>query len=698
MKNIRIFDDLVCPKCHSFLSHDHNKLICSSCRKDYPVINDTPDFRDRAGYWCNVSREKMQELNRLADISGDWLGTAKKTVPQYMDHFVSFNRADSQFLWPCTKDSKILDAGSMWGGIAVPAAQFHSEVYAVDKTVETLEFLRIRAQQMGFSNIHTVASGLEKLPFADDFFDLVVLSGVLEWVALEEEVVLERHWKKFGRGLRAEKALRYSEDPKTIQLRVLREIRRVIKPGGCIYLAIENRIGYIYLAGYPDDHMNIPFISFMPRSIANLLTKLILKREYRTHVHGIPGYRSLLKESGFRNIDFYGAFMHYITPSEVIPLDLIKNLKKEISSTKGILNRILLRFLPKGLLKWLSPSIIAIAVKGSSIANNEPRLIKLLRLAGLITNESSNVKIVKCDSRPGNDLTVNYWVYSDNKNRPRYFCKVCRNRESIDILDAESKNLKRVDFLLKDTRLVSNIPKLLYYGTIDDVTFMVTEFVEAKNSVFTFNDRLKTKLEYLDREIKMAIRFLASFQKHTIKTQVESTPYLISFLEDQKKILEKHSLLTEDAKKSIGGLKEELCRLKNFTIPLCAQHGDYDFCNTLFTKNELKIVDFEHFQEGCLPFLDLATLIFNPILVSSERKKNTLPLCVLLDRYNLTKYITSWISLYAELTGIPKQILRLVPPLAALEQRTKEYAYYRNPETFPINGAFEEFLRSRISF
>lgn len=359
MKDNIFNDNLVCPKCQSHLIDNDSRLICKSCGQSYPSVKGIIDFREKDAYWCNVSREKMEQLNSLARNSGDWLEAAEKVVPQYADHFKPFYRADSQFLWPTTKDSRILDAGSMWGGITILAAQFHAEVYAVDQTRETLEFLDIRAEQMGFDNIYTVASGLRKLPFPDDFFDLVVLNGVLEWVAFQQEVVLEKHWKKFGRGLRPEDSVRYTEDPTTMQLQVLQEMQRVLKHGGCLYLAIENRIGYIYLVGWPD-HMNIPFICFMPRCIANAVTKLFLKCPYRTYVYTIPGYKSLLRHSGFGHSEFYGAFSHYIRPLEIVPLDLIRKLKHKIVSTKSGIHKKLIRFVPAFLLKWLAPSIIAI--------------------------------------------------------------------------------------------------------------------------------------------------------------------------------------------------------------------------------------------------------------------------------------------------------------------------------------------------
>ena len=114
MENECMSDSLVCPYCHSQLALEYDNLSCRACDRHYPIIDGILDFRQRDEYWCNVSREKMQELNRITKETGDWLGSAKRIIPQYADHFIPFDRADMQFVWPTPKDSIILAAVSMW--------------------------------------------------------------------------------------------------------------------------------------------------------------------------------------------------------------------------------------------------------------------------------------------------------------------------------------------------------------------------------------------------------------------------------------------------------------------------------------------------------------------------------------------------------------------------------------------------------
>lgn len=684
--------EIVCPHCRCHLEVNSQVVHCTQCGKDFALVDGIPDFRYRDEYWCNVSREKMQELNGLAKATGDWLTSAKKIVPQYVDHFIPFDRADMQFLWPTTKDSIILDAGSMWGGWTIPAAQYHKEVYAVDKTLETLLFLKLRSEQMGFQNIHLVASPLRHLPFPDRFFDLVILNGVLEWVAFDQDVILERHW-----GKRRDDKAEYSEDPTQVQLAVLRELYRVIKPGGCLYLAIENRIGYIYLLGYPDDHMNIPFICFLPRRVANVITRWKLGCDYRTYVYTIPGYRFLLEGSGFSGCKFYGAFNHYNAPRTVIPLDLVEGFRGEIARKYGRRGRAFWAVVPSKLIKYFSPSVIALATKG--ISHAEGRVIRLLKLSGVVEENAPGLQAVKYESRRGNNLAVNYLVYSSGESWPRYFCKICRNKESTEFLASESRRLLEAHTLLRGTGLDGQIPKWRFFGTVDGITFLVTEFINARVSGFDFNSELTyVAMRRLNRAVNRGMEFLCRFQSVTVCGKVSSVE-LIGRIEEQRCMLGVQGLVSSESEALIGMLEKDIAEVRKFSVPVCAVHGDFDlFYNILFDSQGVRVVDFEHFEPKGLPFLDLMTLLFNPILVSREYVTKGVSLESLLSKGRIRDYMDNCLARYAEMSGVPRTVLRFAAGIAALEQRTKVYLPYRDPNTFPINRdrAFSELLKLRL--
>lgn len=698
-KHKAVNKNLVCPYCHNPLLMHKEQLLCDSCKKTYQIIDGIPNFCQKDEYWCNVHRETMQKLNTKAQESGDWHTTAKELIPEYFDHVEAFDRADAQFLWPTTSNSRILDAGSMWGGLTIPIAQYCDEIFAVDKTIETLSLLKIRAEQMGFKNIHVVASPLQHLPFPDDYFDLVILNGVLEWVAFDQEVVLEKHW-----GKKRNDSITYSKNPRQVQIDVLRELRRVLKPSGYLYLAIENSIGYQYLAGYPDDHMNLKYVSFLPRFFANAITKWKLNCKYRTYTYSLSGYRSLLKDSGFCDAKFYGAFSHYIAPSEIIPLNLIKYWKKIILPINSPLApryaKIAAKLFPRGLLKYVSPSFMIISRKNDKEEYKEPRIVQLLKKTELIKDFASiSIEIVKTGGRVGNYHTANFLIYNKDKSKPTYFCKICRDKKYVDFLETEAKKLYAVNQQLKKTELSSNIPKLLFFGTIDGITILVTQFIDGVYSDYNMHNSIsKNNLKMLDESVQLGINFLVKFQKYTHVRDVEVIPYLLLVVEKQKEILKERGQLTKDVDLYIKKLIAEIKTYKNLSIPICAVHGDYDFFyNILFNKSEIKVVDFEHFEQEGLPFLDLATLIFNPILMNYKLETG-MSLYSFMDKYNLRQYIAKWLNLYSELSGISIDVLKIFAPIAALEQQTKEYPYYRDPSTFPMYQweIFVELLSKRM--
>ncbi len=629
----------------------------------------------------------MRELIEISKKSGDWEASAEKLIPLYKPHIEPFQRADNQFLWPTAPDDKVLDAGSMWGGITIPAAQYHKEVYAVDKTIETLEFLDIRAAQMGFDNIRTVASSLDSLPFPDNFFDHVVLSGVLEWVAVDEDLDLKTQWSKMWMGVKLERNKRYSSDPQEVQLGVLKEMNRVLKPGGSLYLAIENRIGFIYLAGWPDDHMNLPFVCFLPRIIANAITRLLLGCDYRTYVYTIPGLRSLLSAANFQRPHFYGVFPHYIRASYALPLDLVGRTKADIQADSTRVPKFLLQFIPPSMLHHLSPSLISIALKQNSTRRKEPRIIRLLKIAGLLKTDFFNYRVVMLNSRSGNDHTVNYAVYTDGGQTAKYFCKICRHKTSTSILENEAGNLKRlVGEVFKNTDIETHLPQLLFFGKIEGITFLVTNYITGHRASFDFNTRLNKKnLNRMAPEIKSAIAFLVRFQEHTKIRSVDASNYLAPILEKQRQLLKCKGLLTPKTDFCILQLIRRIMDMNGVRLPLCGVHGDYDFFyNIMFGQSGIKVFDFEHFEMEGLPFFDFVTLVFNPILLSHEYAKRKILLDTLLQGTPLLNFVRDSFVMYAELSNIPMDLLTLAPAIVALEQKLNEYPPSRNPNDFPI--------------
>jgi SAM-dependent methyltransferase len=697
-----ITETVVCPQCHGRLVETDGVLVCSKCSKNYPIKGGIPDFRDKDLYWGNVAREKMKSLIRRAEETGDWLKSAREIVPEYAEHFIPFSRSDSQFLWPTNKDSVILDAGSMWGGLTVPAAQFHRHVYAVDKTIESLEFLKIRAAQIGLKNISAVATAVNSLPFPDNFFDLVILNGVLEWVGLKEDTILEQHWT----GKREETEV-YGEGPEEMQSVVLREALRVLKPTGSLFIAIENRYGIQYFLGYPDDHNNVRWVTFLPRAAASFISKMAGKGAYRTYVYSPAQLTRLVRRVGFSVSSMFGVFPHYIKVKKAYPLEMGPQFKSEIeidSIVPKILHRIVRPFIPSSLTSVTSPSLFAICGKDAN--GSIPRIQSVLTKVNVI-KPGADVRFVLSNNRFGNSNSANVIVYDGNR-RPIFFCKIARDARCSG-LETEARNLAS----LRENLKLSNdakfrVPELIYFGVVDNLTILVTSYMNVKSAGLGWHflvnkacDRLGLRnnllrnaidsleerlfLKRMDKRIRPAIAALADFQKRTgcgtVNVKSALSGLVATYLKSEPK-------LSPAVNSSLASLQAAIEKLPQRDVLVCAVHGDYDFDNVLFSPDgRIALVDFEHVEKQGLPFFDLALLIFNPLLMKWERSRHKDgSFAKYLNDCGAMDYIADWLELFCDFHALPHSLVPVIPLAAAVEQNTKSYPEFRNPDTYPMYG------------
>jgi SAM-dependent methyltransferase len=153
------------------------------------------------------------------------------------------------------KAAVVLELGAGAGHIAHYFAGRARHVVAADRDANL-------APGLGLEFVHTPDTAL---PFADGSFDVVIYNHVIEHVG--ERPAQRRH---------------------------LREIARVLRPGGLLYLAVPNRWSVM------EPHYRLPFLSWLPPRVAS---------RYLHAVRGEPLYdcrplargelRSLLEDSGF---------------------------------------------------------------------------------------------------------------------------------------------------------------------------------------------------------------------------------------------------------------------------------------------------------------------------------------------------------------------------------------------------------------
>ena len=293
---------LVCPTCKIKLTTMPEWLLCPDCNQRFPLRQNIPSFAKSDFYWNEISRSDMQKVVEAAQFQGWQTAVYDVLNPTGSEVHATVGderRADWKYLLPLSGHSRVLDLGCGWGAAAIALSEICGQVVAMDATWERVQFLDIRRRQQGIDNLQPIHGGdTLTFPFPDNYFDLVVLIGVLEW---------------FGES--------YPElPPRAAQLKALYNLRKLLKPDGHLYIAIENRFGFDYLMGRPD-HNGLPFVGLLPRCLADWLSKRRTGHPFRTYQYSLRGYRQLLREAGFKPVQFYGNLPQYRHPHFYIPLE-----------------------------------------------------------------------------------------------------------------------------------------------------------------------------------------------------------------------------------------------------------------------------------------------------------------------------------------------------------------------------------------
>jgi ubiquinone/menaquinone biosynthesis C-methylase UbiE len=302
-----------CPDCGGSLDESAGGLRCAVCTAEWPLRDGVPVLTAGAVVYPKEYVTPEQFETWLDDISRQgWekaaerlsTGMASRGQKARSVARLSFDvsRADFHHLVPLEPNDVVLDYGAGLGSILFGLQPHAGHVVGLDQSLYRARLIRRRAEAIGAGNVTAVCGGnSSRLPFEDSTFNLVVMNGVLEWTPRAQ-----------------------AGNPVEVHRRVLREVARVLKPGGALYLAIENRYGYRYLWGRRDSHnegKKLPYVTVIPRLAADLYTRAVSGVPYRTWLHSYRGLRGLLGECGFDRASFFFPYPTYNHFKYFIPVD-----------------------------------------------------------------------------------------------------------------------------------------------------------------------------------------------------------------------------------------------------------------------------------------------------------------------------------------------------------------------------------------
>ncbi len=588
--------DYKCPHCQGKIKKLYQLYECENCKSSFEELNEIPIFAKNKDFYYGEIPEPQMDILLEETLNVGWEKAFSNLLCRQIDkkemllkYVLDEGRAAWKFLLNINSDSIILDYGCGWGSTSVSLAKNSKQVVATDLTFKRLNFLKERAKSINCNNITFVCAGdTEFLPFDSNFFDVIILNGVLEWVPLS-----------------------FAGPPNLAQRNFLKEIKRVLKPTGQILIAIENRVAFRYFLGFPDEHTGLRYVSLLPRVIANIYSRLALHKKYMTYTYSMFGYNRLLKSIGFKNVRYYYPRPDYRFFSTIIDLTQNVDVADITLGYRPNLKRMVTYFmlsLPviKKLFKFFVHSYIIFAFKQEKINVQDNFINK-------ISNKSIRGSHIKCNCEFKMSkfyiTHTNVAIFSVYKeNEPLRIFKLPLDSFSLERLENQHIILKT---LINDKVVSPNLLSLIPFSFKDEENgqkIFVEKFLEgiAANKIYL-------NLKRINKISDFATNFITDFHLTTETPVVISEPILDKLLSELFSDIQTN--VTEEVYMGLHSIKKYLQRfLLGQKIPLVWNHGDFWLGNILVDKHNLSItgiLDWDLSSAEYFPLLDIFNLLVN---------------------------------------------------------------------------------------
>jgi SAM-dependent methyltransferase/thiamine kinase-like enzyme len=559
----RCIRNFVCPRCKSALRFSREGLYCPNDNEHFPFKDGVIEFLREKDYIYSEIGERLTPLEKEARTVAD-IDTLKRLIYRKYGGIYKnvFSSARADFLYLLSKVAFLktnifLDAGCGYGNITMYTSDKMTCSYALDATYARIQFFRKWLEMEGKKNIVPIFGSITDLPF-DHNVDVLLLDGVFEYVGTFE----------------------VAKKVEDAQLDVLKEAHRALSKRGVLVICIENRFSPVLLP--KKDHSGLYFTNFFPRRLANICTRLLKKKPYRTYTYDYWRYIHLLTEAGFKETRIFGCFPVYRFPRYTYSLEdtraveFIANLEK-IGSFK---RKIFFEIMSKNVLltRLFSPSLIIYGFKEKRDTNDE--FVGDLAISGW----GRSVKIF--------DLKKNVVTsVLRSKKFSRFLSEQIKVRKSFSIkapkLVAYSKS---GGYIIEKRVIGNNLENILKKNPFEAMKMLQMAF----DNLWKFYSCQQSISVDVDKYLTHLLNKLKKYEKHKA---VET--YIKGFYNTTERFL------------STIGAKQQLAILK--------VHGDFSMGNIICSNKDCYIIDWECTRKASI-FYDYFNLLSLYALHNSKHR------------------------------------------------------------------------------
>ena len=267
---------VVCPRCRGNLVSGDAALRCKRCSSVFPVVGGIPDLRVAPDPWIDFEADRAKGLAVDATAPAGlepavreyWNrtpGVPANDVSRHVDHELRASERLAEwiarFIPAPVADERWLDLGCGTAALAAIAPP----TVAVSSIDVAFRWLMVAGRRFAGRRCAPplFAANAEALPFADGAFDRVIALGIFE------------HCRELDA--------------------VLREVRRVLRPGGRLHVRTVNR--YTLLR---EPHVGIWGVGWLPRAWADRFVRARGGTGYLHHwPRGAGSLARALRHRGF---------------------------------------------------------------------------------------------------------------------------------------------------------------------------------------------------------------------------------------------------------------------------------------------------------------------------------------------------------------------------------------------------------------
>ena len=205
-------------------------------------------------------------------------------INHYMHEFYPFKNC---------KNKKILEIGCGGGIDSMEYSRNGGNVWATDLTDEAVEFTKGRIERNNFQNIKVEKVSVKDIPYEDNFFDIVHVMGILHHITDVDVGV--------------------------------KEILRVLKPGGSVYAMFYNKNSLLYY------HSIMYLRGVVDGEFERGLTEEDLVSKYSEAETGCP-YTKIYTEDSVEKLFYDNGFGKVETQIDSPHIDTLEERKVEIKN------------------------------------------------------------------------------------------------------------------------------------------------------------------------------------------------------------------------------------------------------------------------------------------------------------------------------------------------------------------------------